>query len=123
MLKSIAKSKDVPLLHVALAYVRHKAPYVFPIVGARTLAHIKGSIEALCATLSDTEIKQIESSYEFDPGFPHTFLSGTLITGEAPRGAYGPNDIFLSKVLETVDWVEGPKPIGFIADQENGGRE
>jgi aryl-alcohol dehydrogenase-like predicted oxidoreductase len=120
MLEIIAKSKDVPLLQVALAYIRHKAPHVFPIVGARTLAHIKGSIEALCVTLSDAEIKQIESSYEFDPGFPHTFLSGTLITGEAPRGAYGPNDIFLSKVLGTVDWVEGPKPIRLIADHEKG---
>ena len=53
-----------------MAYVMHKAPYVFPIVGGRTLEHIKGNVEALSVELSEEDIKEIEGAYEFDLGFP-----------------------------------------------------
>ncbi|KAB8228981.1 NADP-dependent oxidoreductase domain-containing protein [Aspergillus alliaceus] len=61
--------KGVELLQVALAYVLHRTPYVFPIIGARKLNHIKWVIPA--------------AAYTFDLGFPHTFLSGTLFTSDA----------------------------------------
>jgi aryl-alcohol dehydrogenase-like predicted oxidoreductase len=110
-LENIANAKGVPLLHVALAYVLHKTPYVFPIVGGRKVEHIQGNIEALSVALSAKEIEEVETAYEFDPGFPHTFLSGTLIKGTAPRGGYGPADIFLTDLVGTFDWVEGQKAI------------
>lgn len=111
VLEKLANEKGVELLQVALAYVFHKTPYVFPIVGARKVDHIKGILPALKLSLTPEDIEVIESAYEFDPGFPHTFLSGTLIEGSKPRGGYGPGDVFLTKALGTFDWVEAPKPI------------
>jgi aryl-alcohol dehydrogenase-like predicted oxidoreductase len=111
VLEKIAKAKSTELTSVALAYVMHKTPYVFPIVGGRKLEHIKGNIAALGISLSLEGIKEIEGVYEFDPGFPHTFLTGTLLSNSTPRGAGGPGDVFLTKMLGNFDWVEAEKPI------------
>ncbi|RPA76316.1 norsolorinic acid reductase [Ascobolus immersus RN42] len=43
VLEEIGKRKGASLTGVALAYVLHKAPYVFPIVGCRTIDHLKGN--------------------------------------------------------------------------------
>ena len=111
VLEDVASAKGVDLLHVALAYVMHKAPYVFPIVGGRKVDHIKGSIAGLTVSLTDEEIQRIESAYPFDYGFPHTFLSGSMFDHSTPKMADGPGDVWLTKVLGTFDWVEPPKPI------------
>jgi aryl-alcohol dehydrogenase-like predicted oxidoreductase len=110
-LETISKRKGVPLLHIALAYVMQKTTYVFPIVGGRKVEHIAGSIDGLSVALSAEDVEEIEKAYEFDPGFPHTFISGTLFSTEAPRGGYGPDDVFLTKPLGTFDWVGPAKPI------------
>ncbi|KAL1954755.1 hypothetical protein VTO42DRAFT_755 [Malbranchea cinnamomea] len=117
VLEEIAKAKGVELLQVAAAYVMQKAPYVFPIVGARRVEHIKGIIPAVRIALTDDEIKKIESAYFFDPGFPHTFLSGTLTSGEQPTGAYVPDDVAITKWTGTFDWVQPPKPITPAQDE------
>ena len=110
-LEKIANAKDADLFHIALAYVMQKAPYVFPIVGARKLEHIKGNIAGLGVSLTGEEIKEIESAYEFDPGFPHTFLSGSLLFGGPAVGAFIPKDIPFTKHLGNFDWVEPAHPI------------
>lgn len=89
----------------------HKAPYFFPIVGGRKVDHIKGSIAGLSVRLTEEEVRTIDSAYPFDFGFPHTFLSGSLFDGSAPRNAQGPGDVWLTKGLGKSDWVEGSKPI------------
>ncbi|KAN0104594.1 Aldo/keto reductase [Hyaloscypha variabilis] len=111
VMEKIAKAKNTELTSVALAYVMQKTPYVFPIVGGRKLEHIKGNVAALSVALSEDDIKEIESVYEFDPGFPHTFLSGTLISGGAPRASEGPHDVWLTNMLGNFDFVEGEKAI------------
>lgn len=112
VLDEVAKKKGVELLHVALAYVRQKTQYVFPIVGGRKVEHIMGNIAGLGVTLTEEEMRVIDSGYTFDPGFPHTFLSGSLFSeGAEPKGAYGPGDVWLTKSLGTFDWVEPSKPI------------
>jgi aryl-alcohol dehydrogenase-like predicted oxidoreductase len=111
VLEKIAGEKGVELLQVALAYVFHKTPYVFPIIGGRKVSHLEGNIKALGLTLTNDDMTKIESAYEFDPGFPHTFLSGTLFNTERPRGASHPSDVWLTKGLGHFDWVEHPKPI------------
>lgn len=111
VLERIGKAKSIPLVHVALAYVFQKTPYVFPIIGGRKVEHLRGNIEALHVSLTEAEMDEVESAYEFDPGFPHTFLSGTLITGARPKGAYDAGDVFLTKYLGAFDWVEKEKPI------------
>ncbi|KAK1144835.1 hypothetical protein N8T08_004848 [Aspergillus melleus] len=111
VLEKIAKKKNVDLLHVAISYVMNKAPYVFPIVGARKVSHIEGSIGGIGVTLSEEEILEIESVYEFDFGFPHTFLSGTLFGQPKSKGADKPGDCFWIKQMGNFDWVEKPKAI------------
>lgn len=111
VLEAIAKRKGTAITSIALAYCMAKAAYVFPIVGGRKVEHLKGNIEALSVRLSEEDLKEIETGYEFDPGFPHTFISGTLFNNEPPRGAYEPGDIWLTNFTGTFDWVEVGKPI------------
>ncbi|KAM0548863.1 hypothetical protein ACHAPJ_009719 [Fusarium lateritium] len=111
-LEVTANKKGVSIFAVALAYVRAKAPYVFPLVGARKVEHIKGNVESLDVRLTEEEIGKIDTAYPFDHGFPHNFLSGTLFTGdEVHRGASAPGDVWLTKGLGKFEWVEKPKSI------------
>jgi aryl-alcohol dehydrogenase-like predicted oxidoreductase len=107
VLEEVARSKsgDVTLLNVALAYVMQKVPYVFPIVGQRKVDHLKESIHGLSVSLTPEEITKVEQAYNFDHGFPHTFLSGSLFDGGVPRQVEGPGDVWLTKNFGTFDWV------------------
>jgi hypothetical protein len=55
---------------VAIAYVMQKTPYVFPIIGGRKVEQLMANIEALEISLSDDQIKYLESVVPFEPGFP-----------------------------------------------------
>ena len=57
-----------------LAYVMHKTPNVFPIIGGRKVAHLKSNIEALNVKLTAKEIDEIEDAHPFDHGFPASFI-------------------------------------------------
>jgi aryl-alcohol dehydrogenase-like predicted oxidoreductase len=102
-LEVIAVEKGSLITSVALAYVMHKAPYVFPIVGGRNIEHLKGNIEALSLGLSAEDIDRIESAVPFDYGFPNTMI------GTSKKGAYGPADSWLSNNRGSWDYVEAPK--------------
>lgn len=103
VLEGIAKKKDTEITSVALAYVMHKSPYVFPIVGGRKVDHLKGNIAALGLELSDKDIEEIEGAIPFDVGFPLNFLS------RKPGGAKGPGDSWLLTMSGHVDYVEPEK--------------
>ena len=105
VLEKIAKRKNTRITSVALAYVMHKAPYVFPICGGRRVEHLKGNIEALGLQLSAEEMEEIEQAYPFDVGFPHNMLAG------GPNAAKGPQDNVLLKRLGDLDFVKAPQPI------------
>lgn len=73
-LDELAKKKGTQITSIALAYIMHKAPYVFPIVGTRKVDHLQGNIEALGVELTDEEVDEIEAAQPFDLGFPGNFL-------------------------------------------------
>ncbi|CAD0025028.1 unnamed protein product, partial [Aureobasidium pullulans] len=73
-LEKVADKHNATMHGVALAYVMHKTPNVFPIVGQRKVEHLKANIDALSIRLTQEDIKEIEGAAPFDPGFPHTFL-------------------------------------------------
>ena len=102
-LEKIANAKGTLITSVALAYVMHKAPYVFPIVGGRKVDHLKGNIEALGIVLNDEEIAEIEKAMDFDAGFPHSFIAGSNMVPQ------GPGDICWTNFNGVYDYVEGPK--------------
>ncbi|OLN87869.1 Norsolorinic acid reductase A 1 [Colletotrichum chlorophyti] len=104
VLEKIAKRKNTIITSIALAYVMHKAPYVFPIVGGRTVDHLKQNIEALTLSLSDEDIEEIEGAVPFDAGFPHNFLWGEKIPSN-------PSEVWLLNMAGTFDYVPQLKAI------------
>lgn len=101
------KAKGTLITSVALAYVMHKAPYVFPIVGGRKVDHLKGNIDALGVELSQEEIDEIDSMEPFDIGFPMNFLFG--YGGKQYKPGMGPNDIQLITTTTRIETVPKPK--------------
>lgn len=63
-----------PMHTVAIAYLMQKTPYVFPIVGGRKVEHLIQNLEALDISLSDEQIKYLESIVPFDLGFPSSHI-------------------------------------------------
>ena len=105
VLHKIARRKGTLITSVALAYVMHKAPYVFPVCGGRKIDHLKGNIEALGLQLTGQDMEEIERAYPFNVGFPHNLLAGGTVA------ARGPEDNAISKRLGHIDYVKAPKPI------------
>lgn len=108
VLENIAKRKggDTQITSVALAYVMHKVPYVFPIIGGRKIDHLKGNIDALSVDLSDEEIDEIEAAEPFDVGFPMNFLF--CFGGQKYKTRMVPEDIGLITTNTRIESV--PKP-------------
>ena len=82
LLEKIGKKFGVGPIGIALAYVMHKAPYVFPIVGGRKVDHLKDNIDAFEKVhLSEQDMNEIEAFWPLDLGFPHDFLGGSHPSG------------------------------------------
>ena len=107
-LGEIAKRKDTQTTSVALAYVMHKAPYVFPIIGGRKIEHLKSNIEGLAVELSDDDIDEIENAAPFDIGFPLSFLFG--YGGQKYNSRMSTSDIPFTKAAGHLDVVQKSKP-------------
>ncbi|EGN98123.1 hypothetical protein SERLA73DRAFT_182990 [Serpula lacrymans var. lacrymans S7.3] len=59
---------------VAIAYLMHKTPYVFPIIGGRKVEHLEANTEALEISLTLDHMSYLESIIPFDPGFPNNMV-------------------------------------------------
>ncbi|KAF2493322.1 Aldo/keto reductase, partial [Lophium mytilinum] len=105
VLDKVAKRKGSVITSVAMAYVMHKTPYVFPICGGRKVEHLKGNIEALALQLTKEDIDEIEAAYPFEIGFPHSMLAG------ANKMVTGPEGVSFASRMGYFDWVESPRPI------------
>ncbi|EXJ78962.1 aryl-alcohol dehydrogenase AAD14 [Capronia epimyces CBS 606.96] len=80
VLEKVAAEHGVDTLStIALAYVLHKAPNVFPIIGGRKVEHLHDNIKALSIKLTDQQIAFLDAVQPFDPGFPANMI------GESPR--------------------------------------
>ena len=64
---------------VAIAYVMHKTPYVFPIIGGRKVEHLSANLEALEISLSDEQIKFLEAVEPFELGFPGWMIVRAIV--------------------------------------------
>jgi aryl-alcohol dehydrogenase-like predicted oxidoreductase len=107
VLESIANRKNSLITSIALAYVMHKTPYVFPIIGGRKVDHLKANIQALTLNLSQEDVEEIDGAVEFDPGFPNDFLY---------RGGHsiGGPDVWLLQMGGTFDHVQSSKVISAV---------
>lgn len=109
-LHKIAKAKGTIVTSIALAYVMHKSPYVFPIVGGRKIEHLKGNIEALSIELSKEDIEEIESAVPFDVGFPSSMLF-EFFGQQKYHSDMSTADIPLVKAVGHIDTVPKVQPI------------
>ncbi|KAH9975188.1 Aldo/keto reductase [Russula compacta] len=81
VLEQIAKEIGAEsITSVAIAYVMHKTPYVFPIVGGRKVEHLKQNIQALDISLSVEQIHRIDGAKPFDVGFPNNIIGDSAAT-------------------------------------------
>ncbi|KAK6852402.1 norsolorinic acid reductase [Apiospora arundinis] len=104
-LEAVAKRHNTIITSVAQAYVMAKTPNVFPIIGGRTLEHLKGNIEALTLALTEEDIDEIEKAVPFEHGFPNSFLWGSNTT---PKN---PGEVWLLNMGGTFDYVPTQKAI------------
>lgn len=105
VLEEIANEKSTVITSVALAYVMHKSPYVFPIVGGRSINHLKQNVEALTLQMSKEDVHRIEEAVPFDLGFPHNFL---WKSGSVPEN---PGQVWLTEMGGQTDYVPLRQPI------------
>jgi len=108
-LNALAKKKGTEITSIALAYVMHKQPYVFPIIGGRKIEHLKSNIEALGVELTDDEIDEIESAEPFDHGFPVSFIFG--YGGQQYNSRMQAKDIKLLSTTGQIETVPKQRPI------------
>jgi aryl-alcohol dehydrogenase-like predicted oxidoreductase len=100
-LQTVAETHNTTVTSIALAYLLHKGPHVFPVIGVRTVEQIEGNIQALQIALSDEEMEQIESAASFDFGYPHNWLGGT-------KGATRPEHVVQTMNQVICDYVGKP---------------
>ncbi|KAJ3551887.1 hypothetical protein NPX13_g11250 [Xylaria arbuscula] len=103
-LESIAKSKNTSLHAVAIAYVMHKTPHVYPIVGQRSVKHLKANIEALGVSLSQEDIAAIDGAAPFDIGFPMNFIFRDYKYTDTA------SDVLLTRAAALIDVPPVPAP-------------
>ncbi|KZT58597.1 putative aryl-alcohol dehydrogenase [Calocera cornea HHB12733] len=94
------------LASVAVAYVLHKQPYVFPILGGKKVEHLKDNIKALHIKLSPEQMGALDGAIPFDLGFPTNALGGDPALS---RTAQSGNPLLPNAGIVT--WVKAPQPI------------
>lgn len=62
-LAEIAAKRDVPRIHIALAWLLQKEPVVAPIIGATKTSHLDTALGSLSVKLTDDEIAYMEAPY------------------------------------------------------------
>lgn len=109
-----ARGDDTSLLNIALAYILQKSPYTFPIIGGRKVEHLTTNLNSLKVALTPEEIKAIDGAYDFDHGFPTSFLCGSLFDAEkSSKMVVGPADVMFQNLAgrTNMEWVDVPRAI------------
>ncbi|RMJ28730.1 norsolorinic acid reductase [Aspergillus sp. HF37] len=108
-LAEVGRRKGTAPTNISLAYVLHKAPYVFPVIGCRTVEHLESSIQSLEVELTDEEVCEIEDAVPFDLGFPMSFLFET--SKQKYRSAMSSRHIWQVTCNTRLETVPKPRPI------------
>ncbi|KAL4861232.1 NADP-dependent oxidoreductase domain-containing protein [Aspergillus spectabilis] len=94
-------------LEDALAYVMHKTPNVFPIIGQHKVEHLRANVEALGIKLTAEDLDEIDGAAEFDVGFPMNFIFRT-----GYKSSNNAADVGLTQVSALIDAPPHPAPVG-----------
>jgi aryl-alcohol dehydrogenase-like predicted oxidoreductase len=71
---------------VALAWLRHRATLVVPIVGAREIAQLKDNLASLEIQLSTDQLAKLNEVSKIEMGFPHDFFDREMVQAYAFGG-------------------------------------
>uniref|UniRef100_A0A8H7NNY9 NADP-dependent oxidoreductase domain-containing protein n=1 Tax=Bionectria ochroleuca TaxID=29856 RepID=A0A8H7NNY9_BIOOC len=121
-MEDLAFQLDTTLTCIALSYIIHKAPYVFPVIAARGISHLKEYIQALVVKLDPENIKAVDSAIPFDLGFPHSLLWKNDIP-ETPQSVsflkwQAHSTSFQNRHLSPRQWPEPTNIIEMISQPE-----
>lgn len=86
----VANEVGCSAAQVALAWIRQQSPRHIPIIGARSLAHLKDNLGCLNVTLNNDQLTRLNAASEVDPGFALKFLRRL-------------QNLFLGAATETLD--------------------
>ncbi len=86
----MAKEIGCSASQLALAWIRHQSPRHIPIIGARTLEHLKDNLGCLDVKLTDDQLARLDEATQIDPGFALRFLRSL-------------QNLFLGAANETLD--------------------
>jgi aryl-alcohol dehydrogenase-like predicted oxidoreductase len=100
------KYRRLTLFKQAIAYVMHKTPNVFPIIGQRKIEHLNANIEALSISLSEEDLAEIDNAAPFDIGFPMNFIFRDAYTTNSTAA-----DVLLTRVSAQIDAPPHPLPV------------
>jgi len=59
----MAEKYAVPMAHIALAWMLHKAPVAAPVIGATKIPHLESAVEALQVQLEPDDLAHLEEPY------------------------------------------------------------
>lgn len=62
VMREIAETHDIPVAHVALGWLLARPTITSPIIGARTIEQIEGTLKAVDVQLSEDEVKQLDDA-------------------------------------------------------------
>jgi aryl-alcohol dehydrogenase-like predicted oxidoreductase len=75
---ALGKELGVSAAQVALAWLRHRAVPVIPIIGARKLHQLEDNLKSLEVALSPEQLRRLDDVSAVAMGFPHDILSGVV---------------------------------------------
>src|SRR4029077_1220145 len=83
---AIAKEIGRSSAQVALAWLRHRATPVIPIIGARKIEQLKDNISSLEVQLSTDQLSRLNEVSKIEMGFPHDFFDREMVRAVAFGG-------------------------------------
>jgi aryl-alcohol dehydrogenase-like predicted oxidoreductase len=78
-LQNVSKQTDRSKAQIALAWLRHRAVPVIPIIGARKLAQLEDNIASLTLSLTPDQLASLDEASKIELGFPHHFYAQEMV--------------------------------------------
>jgi aryl-alcohol dehydrogenase-like predicted oxidoreductase len=78
-LQNVSKQTGRSKAQIALAWLRHRAVPVIPIIGARKLTQLEDNIASLTLALTPDQLASLDEASKIELGFPYHFYSQEMV--------------------------------------------
>jgi aryl-alcohol dehydrogenase-like predicted oxidoreductase len=79
--KSVSEQVGRSMAQVALAWLRHQAVPVIPIIGARKVSQLQDNLASLDLELSAEQLKSLNGASQIELGFPQSIYEREMVRG------------------------------------------